>query len=312
VRHHAVASPERVLDRSPDVVGGCRLDVPDVTRVAVQLARLNGRSDIVLVADGTTRGVYEPCSLLEVLEKFSVDESTGTFVEGAVDSDDIALRDELLEVNDAASVDGLGGSFRERSIVVVEEFFAVKWSQTLKDTVTDTASTDGTDNLALQVKGVASDVRDLPVTTFDHLVGRNKVPDEEEDGHDNVLSNGHDIGAGDFQNLDFVLDSGVEVNVVRADTSCDTELQVLGLLDQVSCEVPRVEGRSDQDLSINDVLLEVTLRTLLGVRDNIFESLRFEVLADTELVLDRTKETRLFLGGITTFVKDSKGLSHHD
>lgn len=34
VRHHAVASPERVLDRSPDVVGGCRLDVPDVTRVA--------------------------------------------------------------------------------------------------------------------------------------------------------------------------------------------------------------------------------------------------------------------------------------
>ena len=60
-------------------------------------------------------------------------------------------------------------------------------------------------------------------------MGRNKVPDEEEDGHDNVLSNGHDIGAGDFQNLDFVLDSGVEVNVVRADTSCDTELQVLGL-----------------------------------------------------------------------------------
>ena len=46
-----------------------------------------------------------------MLEKFSVDESTGTFVEGAVDSDDIALRDELLEVNDAASVDGLGGSW---------------------------------------------------------------------------------------------------------------------------------------------------------------------------------------------------------
>ena len=36
----------------------------------IQLARLNGRSDIVLVADGTTRGLYEPCSLLEGLEKF--------------------------------------------------------------------------------------------------------------------------------------------------------------------------------------------------------------------------------------------------
>ena len=60
-------------------------------------------------------------------------------------------------------------------------------------------------------------------------MGRNKVPDEEEDGHDDVLSNGNDIGAGDFQNLDAVLDNGVEVNVVRADTSCDTELQVFGL-----------------------------------------------------------------------------------
>ena len=29
------------------------------------------------------------------------------------------------------------------------------------------------------------------------------------------------------------------------------------------------------------------------------------------LVLDRTKETRLFLGGITTFVKDSKNLYHN-
>ena len=34
VRNHAVATAERVLDRSPDMVAGCRLDVPDVTRVA--------------------------------------------------------------------------------------------------------------------------------------------------------------------------------------------------------------------------------------------------------------------------------------
>jgi hypothetical protein len=62
-----------------------------------------------------------------------------------------------------------------------------------------------------------------------YFVGRNKVPDEKEDGHDDVLSNGDDIGTGDFQNLDAVVESGVEVNVVRANASCDTELQVLGL-----------------------------------------------------------------------------------
>jgi hypothetical protein len=34
VGNHAIATTEGVLDRSPDVVAGCRLDVPDVTRVA--------------------------------------------------------------------------------------------------------------------------------------------------------------------------------------------------------------------------------------------------------------------------------------
>lgn len=34
VGNHAVATAERVLDRSPDVVAGCRLNIPDVTRVA--------------------------------------------------------------------------------------------------------------------------------------------------------------------------------------------------------------------------------------------------------------------------------------
>jgi hypothetical protein len=153
------------------------------------LTRLDGLGDGVFVADGTTSGVDEPCTLLEVLEKIGVDESTGTFVEGAVDGNEITLRDELLEVLDAANIDGLGGSwyngrqmrggeseasvltFWERSIVVVEELLAVKGNQALKDTVTDTASTDGTDDLALQVKGIAGDFRDLPVTTLDHLYG---------------------------------------------------------------------------------------------------------------------------------------------
>lgn len=64
---------------------------------------------------------------------------------------------------------------------------------------------------------------------------------------------------------------------------------------------------------------------------NIFVSLRLEVFAKAELrvrlawlvagkshlsvvhlVLDRTKETRFVLGGVTTFVKDSKNLCHNE
>lgn len=57
----------------------------------------------------------------------------------------------------------------------------------------------------------------------------NKVPDEQEDRHHNVLSDRDDIGARDLQDLDTVLHSGVEVNVVGANTSGNTELKFLGL-----------------------------------------------------------------------------------
>jgi hypothetical protein len=45
-----------------------------------------------------------------VLKKLSVDETECTLVQRAVDGDDVALRDEFLEVLDATSIDGLSGS----------------------------------------------------------------------------------------------------------------------------------------------------------------------------------------------------------
>ena len=68
---------------------------------------LDGGSDIILVADSTTSGVDEPCALLEALQELCIDETTSALVQRAVDGDDVALRDEVLEVLDATSVDGL-------------------------------------------------------------------------------------------------------------------------------------------------------------------------------------------------------------
>ena len=47
--------------------------------------------------------------------------------------------------------------------------------------------------------------------------------------------------------------------MVGTDTSGDTELEVLGLLHNLGCQVARVEGSSDQDLS-----LELMIRTACG------------------------------------------------
>ena len=99
----------------------------------------------------------------------------------------------------------------------------------MEDTVADASSSDGADNLALEIESISGDVGDLPVAALNHLVSRNKVPDEEEDAHDDMLGNRGNIGAGDLKDLDLVINSGVEVDVVRADTGGDADLQVLGL-----------------------------------------------------------------------------------
>lgn len=116
------------------------------------------------------------------------------------------------------------------SVVVVEELLAVEGHQTLEDTVADTTAADGADDLALEVERVAGDVGDDPVAALDHLVGRDEVADEEEDAHHDMLGDRGHVGAGDLKDLDLALDGGVEVDVVRADTSGDTDLEVLCLI----------------------------------------------------------------------------------
>jgi hypothetical protein len=54
------ATPVGVLGGTERVVLGCGLDVPDVTSVTAELARLEGLGDVFLDYDGTTGGVDEP------------------------------------------------------------------------------------------------------------------------------------------------------------------------------------------------------------------------------------------------------------
>ena len=96
MRDHAVAGAQRVLHRAPRVVLRGRLDIPDITSIAVDLTALDGSSDSVLVADRATRGVDEPCALLEVLEQLLIHEPACPLVQRAVDGDDVALRDEVF------------------------------------------------------------------------------------------------------------------------------------------------------------------------------------------------------------------------
>ena len=65
------------------------------------------------------------------------------------------------------------------------------------------------------------------------LMGRDEVPDEEEHGHDDMLSDRHDVRASDLEHLDALRDRGVEVNVVGAHTGRHTDLKILCLHESV-------------------------------------------------------------------------------
>ena len=75
-------------------------------------------------------------------------------------------------------------------------------------------------------------------------MGRDEVADQVEDGHDNVLGDGDDVAAGNFGNGDTTvgLVGSVQVDVVRANTSSDSDLEVLGLGQTLSAEVTGVEA----------------------------------------------------------------------
>lgn len=244
VGNHAVAATPGVLGVAERVVLGGGLGEPDVTTVATEVAGLEGLGDILLDDDGTAGGVDEPSTGLHLRDEVLVEETAGLLVQGAVNSDNVTLGEHLLEVLDATATDLLLGLGGEGLVVVVEELLAVEGLKAAENTLTDTADGDGTDDLALEVELVLSDSGDVPVTVLDLLVGRNEVADQEEDGHDDVLSDGDDVGAGDLGNGDTAVGGvgGVKVNVVGTNTSSDGELEVLGLGQTLSGEVTGVEA----------------------------------------------------------------------
>jgi hypothetical protein len=70
----------------------------------------------------------------------------------------------------------------------------------------------------------------MKLSRLTNLVCRHKVPDEDEHTHDDMLSDGGDVGARNLENLDSFVDSGIKVDVIRAHSSGNAGFQILSLL----------------------------------------------------------------------------------
>jgi len=75
-------------------------------------------------------------------------------------------------------------------------------------------------------------------------VGGDKVADEGQDGHDNVLGDGDDIGAGHFDDCNATIGfiGCVEVDVVRTDTGGDGDLELLCFGEAFGGQIAGVEA----------------------------------------------------------------------
>ena len=241
--NHGIAATPGVLGVAERVVLGGGLGEPDVAAVAGEVARLEGVGDVLLDDDGAAGGIDEVGALLHLGDEVLVEEALGLLVQGAVDGDDVALGDELLEGVDAAGANLLLRLGGEGLVVVVEELLAAEGLEAAEDALTDAADGDGADHLALEVVLLLGRGGHVPLAALDLLVGGDEVADEDEDGHDDVLGDGDDVGAGDLGDGDAAvgLVGRVEVNVVGADAGSDGNLEVLGLGQTLSVQVAGVE-----------------------------------------------------------------------
>jgi hypothetical protein len=164
-------------------------------------------------------------------------------VEWAVDGDNVTLCQHLLEVLDPAAANLLLLLGRQGLVVEVQKLLALEGLETAEHTLTNTANSDGTDNLVLEVVLVLGDLSNVPLTLGDLLVGGDEVADKSEDGHDDVLCDGDNVGASDFGNGDTTvgLVGGIEVDVIRSNTSSDGNLKLLSLSKTLCGKVTGVE-----------------------------------------------------------------------
>ena len=183
-------------------------------------------------------------TLLHLGNELLVEQAAGLLVKRAVDGDDIALCKHLLEVLDPSAANLLLLLRRKRLVIEVEELLAVKCLEAAEHTLANAADGDSTDDLVLEIVLVLRHGGDVPVTGSNLLVGGHKVADEDQDGHDDVLSDGDDVGARDLSDRDAAIGGvcGVEVDVVGTDTSSHGKLELLGLCETLGGEVTGVES----------------------------------------------------------------------
>lgn len=185
---------------------------------------------------------------LHLGDQLLVKEALGLLVQWAVDGDNITLAQHLLEIIHASASNLLLKFWLKRLVIKVQQLLAVKSLESSQHPLADASHSNGTNDLALEIILVLGGCSHVPFTGLDLLVCGYEIADESEDGHDDVLGDGDDVGACHFGDGDTAVCSvgGVQVDVVRADTSSDGDLELFRFDESLSGQVAGMEAVKGQ------------------------------------------------------------------
>jgi hypothetical protein len=167
-------------------------------------------------------------------------------VQWAVDGDNVTLRQHFLEVLNSAATNLFLNLWLQRLIIEIEEFFAIKRLQTSQNALANAADSYGTDNLVFEIILILGHGGNVPVSSLDLFVCRNKVSDEQEDSHDNVFGDGYDVGTSNLGDGDTAIGlvCSVQIDMIGSNTSGHGNLELLCFGKTFGSEVTGVESEA--------------------------------------------------------------------
>ena len=168
-----------------------------------------------------------------------------------VDGDYITLSQHLVQVIYASTSNLFLNLRLERLVVKVQQLLAVKWLESSQHAFANTPDSDRAHDLVLEIVFVLRNGGDIPVSTRNLLMSWNKVANEGEDGHENMLCHGYDIGTSDFSDRDATVGfvPGIKVDVIGSNARSDGKFELLSFSESFGGQVPWVEANSNTRLA---------------------------------------------------------------
>lgn len=154
----------------------------------------------------------------------------------------------------------------------------------------DAARGEHSDVHPFEVVRAGDRVRDVPSAIDDDLVLRDVVTHECEDLHDGVFGHTDRVRVGDLCDGDALFDGGLQVHVVRPDSCCDRELQILRGLEPFRREIRRPKRLRDDDIRVRQLAVENGVGAFFVAGDDYGVPFGFQPVLEPQATRDRAEE----------------------